>query len=70
MTYLLRDKDNHYEPSAMITTETLTAKEVQDLIYTMNEEEYGDYNSEILTEILEEKGCTIEWIGGEDEVYW
>jgi len=74
MTYLLRDMDNHDEPSAMITTETLTAKEVQDLIdemeYKIGEEEYGDYDSELLTEILEGKGCTIKWIGGDDEVYW
>jgi len=69
MTYLLRDIDNHDEPNAMITTETLTAKEVQDLIYKMKEEN-GIYGSKLLTEILEEKGCTIRWIGGDDEVYW
>jgi len=68
-TYLLRDKDNHNEPSAMITTETFTAKEVQDLIYKVKEED-EDYNSETLTKFLEEKGCVVEWIGGDDEVYW
>lgn len=69
MKYLLRDRDNHDELNAMITTETLTAKEVQDLIYKMKEEN-EIHGSKLLTEILEEKGCTVEWIIGDDEVYW
>ena len=69
MTILLRDSDNHDEPSAIITTETLTAEEVQNIIYDMKTE-YSDYDSEILTDLLVDKGCIVDWIDGDEEVFW
>ena len=71
MTIVLLDIDNHNEVDAIIETNKLTAKKVQRLIDKMKREYEGCYDSEILTEILIENGCTINWVhDGEDEVYW
>ena len=67
MQILLRDADNHNEPSAIITTETLTAEEVQNIIYDMKTEYY---DSEVLTDLLVDKGCIVDWIDGDEEVFW
>ena len=63
MTFLLRDQDNHYEPNAMIQTDTLTATELQELIYDIKAEN-PDYDNEILTDEL------VNWIYEDEEVYW
>ena len=70
-TYILRDKDNDYEPSAIIETE-MTAEEVQDIIWNHeNDPEFeGCYDSETLTEVFEGYGIKITWIDGDAEVIW
>ena len=69
--YILLDKDNHYNASAIIETE-LTAKEVQNAIWEHeNDPEFeGEYDSDTLEEALEGKGITISWISGDAEVIW
>ena len=69
MKILLRDADSHNEPNAIITTETLTIEQVQKIIYNMKAER-PDYDSEILTDLLVDKGCTVEWIFSDKEVFW
>ena len=69
MKILLRDKDNHYEPCAIIETDTLTTEEVQELINKVKAE-IPDYDSEILTDELAKHDCTVNWICGDEEVYW
>lgn len=70
-TYILRDRCNKYEPSAIIETE-MTAEEVQDIIWNHeNDPDYEEcYDSETLTEVLNEKGIKITWIAGDDEIEW
>lgn len=56
-----------YEINAIIESDELSADAIQDLIGKMKED-YADYDQEILTEILEENGCSINW--NPDVVAW
>jgi len=68
MIFLLLDKDNKMNPSAMITTETTTAQELQDIIYEM-EKTIDDYCSDDLEDVLP-ADCKICWIYGDEEIIW
>ena len=68
-TFVLLDKDDHYNASAIIETE-LTAEEVQNAIWEHENDPDGCYDSDTLEEALKEKGITIKWICGDAEVIW
>ena len=67
-TFVLVDKDDHYNASAIIETE-LTAEEVQDAIWE-HENDSELYTSDTLEEALKEKGIKVTWISGDAEVIW
>lgn len=70
MRIVLRDNDLKGERVAMITTETSTAKEVQNAIYRVKKT-YENYDSDDLEAGLPDD-CIIEWFDNDSdtEVWW
>lgn len=68
MTFLLVDKDDDFTPSAIITTETTSAEDLQELIWNMaNTIPLYDCND--LEEWLPDD-CKITWINKDVEIVW
>ena len=68
MTILVRDKDNHGEPMAMIATKTTTAKQIQEIIDDVRRT-VDCYCDEDIEERLP-IDCLWIGIGGDDEVWF
>ena len=67
MTFILRDKDVHGEPCALITTKTSTKEDVEEAIAKVHRIEC--YDSDDLEKSLP-KDCNVTWIDSNDEVWW
>lgn len=65
-TYILLDKDDHYRPSALLHTNSVSKEEIQKAIDITRE---SDYTSECLEENMPD-GVAIEWLDYKDPLIW